>query len=83
MVTESEFKRFKNEVLDKLSSLENEDERIKKETKDDLQAINDLLDIKDEEIAKIQKQIDELRENMHEGNCQCERKNNIAMSRVE
>ena len=83
MVTESEFKRFKNEVLDKLSSLENEDERIKKETKDDLQAINDLLDIKDEEIAKIQKQIDELRESMHEGNCQCERKNNIAMSRVE
>jgi predicted DNA-binding ArsR family transcriptional regulator len=33
-ITDAEFKRFKNDIKDKLKDLENEDENIKKEIKD-------------------------------------------------
>ena len=51
--------------------------------KDDIQAVNEVLDARDEEISKIHKQIEDLTENMNENGSKCERKNNIANSRME
>jgi predicted RNase H-like nuclease (RuvC/YqgF family) len=52
-VTDSELKRFKNEIKDKLKELEKEDENIRKEIKDEFQGILVLFDKKSEQISDL------------------------------
>lgn len=41
------------------------------------------MDVKDEQVANLQKQIDQLKESFTDSNSQGERKHNIAMSKFE
>jgi chromosome segregation ATPase len=83
LVTEAEFRRLKEEVQDRLAAIDSDNESIRKELKEEVQMLTEILDNKEVQLCTIQKEVEEMREKLNNLDSQCDRKNNIAISRHE
>lgn len=71
LVTDAEFKRFKTETKDKISGLESDNENIRKELKEEIQMLTEILDSKEEQIGAMQRDIDDLKIRLGDCSSQC------------